>query len=332
MKTQFNVCIIGCGVISDNHIPSLLDLDNVKIKAICDIKKDKAIAKVVKYKLACPVYTDYITMLDMEKPDAVHILTPHHLHTEMVLEALKRDINVFLEKPMCIKEEDIDKLINAEKNSKARVSVSFQTRYNQTNKMAREIIMSDGGVENAYGTVIWNRNADYYAQDEWRGKWATEGGGVMINQAIHTIDLLCFFIGIPKNVQAICSTLRHTPPVEVEDSCECIIGFENGKSATLYATNNFPGHDTTCLHIETKNHILEIREPNIFVDGEKLDTSKDTKYMGKQCYGNSHRTLIAEFYHSIDKNLPTPVPLSQAQHAVRVILNAYKSNGKIIEL
>ncbi len=332
MEPKFKVCVIGCGVISGNHIPSLLRLNGVEISAICDIEPAKAERRKAEFSLSCPIYTDYIKMLDEIKPSAVHILTPHHLHTEMTLEALSRDINVFLEKPMCIKEDDVEKLISAEKKSKARVCVSFQTRYNDTVIRAKKITDADGGAICGFGTVVWQRSDEYYSSGDWRGKWATEGGGAMINQAIHTIDLLCFFLGIPRNVQAVISKLRHSDAVEVEDGCECIIGYENGKRANLWVTTTSLGHDSTTLHIETQNHVVEIRNADVYLDGERLDTEMITEYMGKRCYGNSHATLIELFYSALKSGEPMPISLESAKHALKVVLAAYRSDSKIINI
>ena len=93
MKSKFKVCVVGCGVISGNHIPSLLRLDNVEIAALCDIDVAKAEARKEQFDLSCPIYTEYARMLDEISPDSVHILTPHYLHTPMTLEALSRNIN-----------------------------------------------------------------------------------------------------------------------------------------------------------------------------------------------------------------------------------------------
>ena len=332
MKNKFKVCIIGCGVIFRNHIVSLLALDNVEISALCDIKAEKAERMRNEYALDCPVYSDYIKMLDEINPDAVHILTPHYLHTQMTLDALERNINVFLEKPICIKEDDIQKLIDAESKSKARVCVSFQTRYNKAVKIAKQIIDEDGGAIYGSGAVIWNRSDEYYASGDWRGKCATEGGGVLINQAIHTIDLLHFFLGIPKKVQAICSKMRHGESVEVEDTCQCIIDFDNGKRANLLATTTYCGHDSTTLRIESKNHVVEIRDQWLYVDGELIETEKSESYIGKKCYGNSHMIAIESFYTALSEGSDMQIPLSDAQYAVKIILAAYKSNSQIIEL
>lgn len=332
MNAKFKVCIVGCGVISANHIPSLLRLDNVEISALCDIDSLKADLRKQQFGLSSLIYTDYVTMLDEVKPDAVHILTPHYLHVEMAIEALKRNINVLLEKPACINQEDIEKLIKAEQCSKARICVSYQTRYNETTQRALEIANNDGGAVSGFGSIVWNRSDEYYASGEWRGKWATEGGGVMINQAIHTVDLLCLFLGKPQKVQAQTSTMRHCNAVEVEDTCSCIIDFENGTRANVLATTTSQGHDSTTLHIETKNNIIEIRNDEVYLNSEKLETKKVTEYMGKKCYGNSHGILIEKFYNALSEGTEIPITVESSANALKIILGAYKSNLKIMNI
>lgn len=332
MKKKFRVCIVGCGVISGNHIPSLLRLDSVEIAGLCDIDLTKADARKIEFNLNCPVYENYLTMLDDIKPDSVHILTPHYLHTEMTLEALDRNINVLLEKPTCIRPEDMEKLIAAERESRGRVCVSLQTRYNDTVALAKEISDSDGGAVSGFATIVWNRSDAYYASGDWRGKWATEGGGALINQAIHTIDLLCIFLGKPIKVQASISKMRHCSEVEVEDTCSAIIDFENGKSANLLVTTTHAGHDTTNLQIETKSHVIEIRNSEIYLNSEKLDTKAPVTYLGKKCYGNSHITLVEKFYNALSENTEMPVSLESTRSAMNIIFGAYQSNSKTIDI
>lgn len=332
MKNTFKVCIVGCGVISANHIVSLLRLDNVSISALCDIDLAKAKARKDEFGLDCSLYTDYIDMLETETPDAVHILTPHYLHVPMTLEALSRNVNVLLEKPMCIKEADIEKLISAERNSSARVCVSFQTRYNRTTERALAIANDDGGATGAFGTLMWKRDDEYYASGEWRGKWDTEGGGALINQSIHTIDLLCNFLGIPEKIQSTVSTLRHSKTVEVEDSAFIIIDFANGKRGNIFATTTYSGQDTTTLHVETKNNVIEIRGSSLYVNSQKIDDADCDEYMGKKCYGNSHIILIAKFYDALTSGSPMPISLESASHATKIVLSAYRSDSKIIDI
>lgn len=331
MSNKLRVALIGCGAISDNHIKAILDSGKADLVAICDVNLTRANAKKEKHGLNAKVYSDYRQMLNDEQLDAVHIATPHYLHCEMALEALKRNINVFLEKPMCIKEEDIEKLIEAERASNARVCVCFQNRFNSTTLYARRIANEDGGVLNAFATLFWKRDSAYYAQDEWRGKSELEGGGVMINQAIHTIDLLCYFLGKPQKI--IASKSNHTLQgvIEVEDSCEGFIDFENGKRGNFYATNSAEIGDFTTVILMTKNHRIELRHPYLFIDNTLIEDAQNLiPSVGKACYGEGHNYIISAFYTALLDGTDVPVSLSDAEAATRVVLASYRSNDNDI--
>ena len=255
----FRIALIGCGSISANHLNGLASNDNVEIVALCDIIPERAEARAKEYSVDCKIYTDYYDLLEKEQLDAVHICTPHYLHAPMTIAALEKDINVFLEKPACINTEEIKQMIEAEKKSRGIVCVSFQNRLNPSTLLAKKLIEEDGGADFAYGAIFWHRNASYYTDSGWRGKKETEGGGVMINQAIHTIDLLCQFLGTPKEVCATVSNHHLKNVIDVEDSAEGIIYFENGKQASFYFTTDYPGRDTTMISISTKNQHFEFR-------------------------------------------------------------------------
>ena len=330
--STLRTCVVGCGVISANHISALLK-ENVDIVALCDVKAQKAIARAEKFGITPNIYTSFTEMLDKECPDAVHICTPHYLHAQMAIECLKRDINVFLEKPIGISNEDIDQLIAAEKTSKAKICVCFQNRFNASVRVAKSIADEDGGVLDAHGSLFWQRDEKYYKDSDWRGYFATEGGGVMINQAIHTIDLLCFFLGIPKNISATVANHHLKGIIEVEDSCGGRIVFENGKIANFYATTACEGEDSYLVLLRTKNHRIEIMSPvRVYVDGARIDLKSPEKYISKECYGDGHFKIIRDFYKSVINNEPVPVSLSDAKHALKVVLGAYASCGMEIEI
>lgn len=319
--------VVGCGVISANHISAILECKNVEIVALCDIKPERAEAKKAEYSLDCKIYTDYYDMLANEEIDTVHIATPHYLHAEMAIKALDLGINVFLEKPMCINREQIAAMLDAEKKSNAKICVCFQNRYNPSTIKAKEIADADGGVISAYGSVFWERNKPYYTESGWRGAYATEGGGVMINQAIHTIDLLCYYLGKPTTLIATKAKHHLKDVIEVEDTCEGIINFDSGKCANFYATTSFHAFDSTTVFLKTKNHIIEMRHGHLYVDFEKCDPDvDDMKVIGKPCYGSGHFVLIKEFYKALRSGAEMPVTLESAQWAVRILLAAYGSN------
>lgn len=333
MKKIFKVALVGCGAVSKNHLTPLSKNDSVKIVALCDVRRERAEERARDFAPDARVYTSYSEMIKCEQLDAVHICTPHYMHASMAEDALLSGINVFLEKPMCISLDEIDRLLEIEKKSSGRTTVSFQNRFNPATLVARRIADEDGGVISAYGAVFWDRDEKYYTDSGWRGRYATEGGGAMINQAIHTIDLLCQFLGEPLSVCATTANHHLKGIIEVEDSCEGIINFPEGKRASFYATTAMKGYNSTTLFLLTKNHRIEIRDNRLYVDGDHVDEGRDHEnYVTKACYGNGHATLIDMFYKSLESGEEMPITLASASPALKVLLAAYKSNDKEIKL
>ncbi len=334
MTKTFKIAIVGCGTISTNHLNAVKALDNVKVVALCDVKRERAEAAAGKFELDVSIYTDYAEMLANEELDSVHICTPHYLHAPMTIAALEKNINVFLEKPICISREEITMLIEVEKKSSGKVCVCFQNRFNPSVALAKKLCAEDGGVKAAYGSVFWYRSEKYYTESGWRGAYSTEGGGVMINQAIHTIDLLCQFLGTPKTVCATKANHHLKGIIEVEDTCEGVIGFDSGKAANFYATTSFDGKDSTTVYLVTeKKRTVMIQQSNVYLNGTQIDDPElVTDYVGKECYGNGHVSLIAKYYSNLASGTEMPVTLESAQYALRVLLAAYRSGDCEIEI
>ncbi len=324
---NFNVALVGCGTISYNHLTALSSIPNVNVVALCDIKVERAEARKAEFKLDSQIYTDYNEMLECESLDAVHIATPHYLHAPMTITALKKDIFVCLEKPMCINREEIAMLLEAEKKSKASVTVSFQTRFNKANMIAKKIAEEDG-IVSAYCSIFWERTNEYYTESGWRGAYATEGGGVMINQAIHVIDHLIGLLGKPISLYATKANHKHKGIIEVEDTCEGMVEFENGLIGNFFATNAFCGASRTSIFVKTTNHMLEIRNSKLFIDDELVEDTESANYLGKEVYGDGHFILIKNFYEAIENKSEMPITLESAQWALRLLLAAYESNDE----
>jgi len=331
MKKQFKAAVVGCGTISYVHLTSLLHTEGVEIVALCDIKREKAEAAALEYAPKAKIYTDYSQMLKCESLDAVHILTPHFLHAKMTVEALSYGVNVLLEKPMCISLSEIDEMLRAEKNSTARACVSFQNRFNDSYLYAKDLIEKSGEAFNAYATVFWYRDKNYYLDSDWRGKPETEGGGAMINQAIHTLDILTSLLGKPKSVTGTVSNHHLKGIIEVEDTAEGLVEFESGAKATFYVTTAAAATDTTCVVLSSKSYRIEIRSSRLTVNGEEIPFPKEESFIGKDYYGTRHPKLIEEFYKRIDTGEPMPVSLESASDVIRLILATQKScDEKII--
>ena len=331
MKKVFRVAVVGCGAICANHINGIL-ASGEEICALCDIDASAAESAAEKFSLNTNIYTDYIGMLEAEHPDSVHICTPHYLHAKMCIEALARGINVLCEKPLCISEEELAEIIKAAGESKAQLGVCLQNRYEPAILKLRELAGDDP--VGALGIVSWNRDEKYYASGEWRGKWDTEGGGVMINQAIHTLDLLQWICGMPVCVTAHVSNDSLQGIIEVEDTASALFECENGKRINFFATNACGASFPAQLHIKNaEGEKLYADTKLVMKNGvpEAFDVPSE-KTVGKAVWGKGHALLIRDFYSCLDSGKPFPIDAKEGGKVVRLVLSMYKSNGERIEI
>ena len=311
--------VVGLGSIGKVHIAVLQEL-GMEIAAVCDIR-EQALNKYSAFK----GYSDYETMLEEIRPDVVHICTPHYLHTQMIVTALKRNINVLCEKPLCIKEEDIPVIWGAEKASKAQLGVCLQNRYNVENQFVKEYLKGKK-ILNATGNVIWHRDGEYYTSSPWRGKWETEGGGVLINQALHTLDLLQWLLGMPYSVCASVSNLTLKNQIEVEDMASLLCrGKEN--SFVFFATNGAFASFQVEIVIQTDDGIIRTRPGKVTVNDECIVLKDMAQEYGKKCYGRGHTWLINDFYDCVKTGRKFLIDGSEAVKAVKIVLAAYSSKG-----
>jgi len=329
MKKQFRIALIGCGAIAGNHVTAITQTGNI-LCALCDILPEKAEDLMARYGLKdIPVYTDYREMIQKEAPDAVHICTPHDLHAPMTVYALERDIHVLCEKPMCITMEQMKDVRHAAKQSRAQLGYCFQNRYEPNMIRLRE--MAQCGVASALGTVVWKRDAAYYASAAWRGTVAHEGGGVMINQAIHTLDILQWICGMPTHVLAHVSNDCLGDAIEVEDTASARFETEDGTAFFLFATNTAKKDLPVELQVRlTTGEMIVAQNRHMTVNHEVIASTKEEENVGKAVWGKGHTALTADFYTCIEEGRPFPIGVDEADKAVRLIFAMYASNGKRI--
>ena len=327
--------IIGCGSISKNHANSLASGDYAKIVALVDIRPERAESLAAQYAPEAAIYTDWKKMLDEVAPEVVHVCTPHDLHKEMACECLARGINVYLEKPATISDDELCELLAAEKASTAKITVSFQNRRIIPTRLFFSLIEENGGPRAARGMVSWNRGRSYYTADEWHGTLAHEGGGAMINQAIHTLDMLVTaFPAPPVSVQGFSANWENREFSEVEDNASFIVTFEDGGKLSFCATNDYPVDAKNFYEVLTKNGTrITCLEGNVYKNGEKMEIAEDTlPLVGKACWGRGHAVAIREFYEAIVTGGEVPIPLASAARTMQILFALYRSNGERIQL
>lgn len=328
---KLKVAVIGCGSISVMHLESILKIDEAVLAAVCDINVDKARATAEKY--GTKYYTDYNEMLAAEALDAVHICLPHYLHTEAAKAAFNAGVNVISEKPMSISYDDALAAVNLAEEKGLQYGVIFQCRYNPSSRLVKERI-SDGSlgrVKGAGSVLAWCRTDDYYTSSDWKGTWEKEGGGVIINQAIHTMDLVNWLIDDTHCSLQATLTNREHKSIEVEDSAEGIIHYKNGAVYTFYATNNFLTNEPIEIRITCENGsaILSSDEAIIrYNDGriERLekDAQSCAQYSGGKTYwGTQHGAQIHQFYQAVLKNEPLEISGREALKIQKLVCDIY---------
>lgn len=301
------VGIIGCGKIFPMHAYSIKGTDGVELCAISDI--DDVKLKKWTEKLSVRGYKDYKDMILTEKLDAVHICTPHYLHAEMSIWALDHGVNVLTEKPAAITLNDVYMMKNAkDRNNKALV-VSFQNRFNDSTQYAKECVASGklGKFVSGKSSLTWSRSSDYYDASGWKGTWDKEGGGLIIDQAIHTLDLVTWILAdTPKVKRSYLDNWFHKT-IKVEDTAQLVIEFSND-AKFVFSGNNFYSEDSPILTtLNFENGVLNFKGDGVEIDfrnGRVLEISPEENDLiniegHKQYWGTSHLKEIRNYYSSL---------------------------------
>lgn len=324
------VSVVGCGMISRNHLRVLKGLKNIDISSVVDIKKDRADAAAKKY--GCKAYYDFEAMLDEDSPDCIHICTPHYLHVPMAVAALQRGIHVLCEKPCAITAEGLKQLREAQDKSSAIFGVCFQNRYIESVRAVKSLIDRKiyGRVEAVRGFVHWSRDAKYYG-DDWHGSLEKEGGGVTVNQSVHTQDLMRYLAG-GDTVSVTAHTFNdHLKGIiEVEDTVNALFTYDNEVTALFNATTAFTENLPVQIDIICKRATLRIEGDNAYViilgRVKQLRLKNKLGFIGKSYWGNGHAPLIKDFYDCIENGRKFPIDAYEGGKAVEEILAIYKSS------
>lgn len=328
---MIHAAIAGCGNISQVHAWALSHIQDVNLVSVADIRFDKANELSDKYTCGtAKVYETVIDMLLAEDIDVLHICTPHYLHVPMAVEALKAGVNVFLEKPAAISMEEFELLKETQKNSRGKVGVCFQNRYNAATKALDELVASGtlGRVIGSRAFVTWRRDEDYYS-DDWHGILAKEGGGVLINQAIHTLDLLLRYLGTPLKISASMNNHHLQGVTVVEDTLEAWMTFEGDRRACFYASNAYAADAPVILEFEFEKGRATLID-NILTISEKDREPRQLNFktvqgIGKAYWGTGHLACIKDFYSYINNGNSYQNDIAGVENIMKTTLKIYDS-------
>ena len=229
--------IIGCGKVGDFHAKAFEALENSEFTAVCDNNIERARAFADRY--GVKAYDDIEAMIRECGLDVVSICTPHPLHANPAVIAADCGCNVLIEKPLASSLEDCDRIIEAGDRNHVTIGTMVQRRFYRPCMRIHQAI-EDGKIGRpvlGMVTMLGWRDKNYYDSDPWRGSWKGEGGGVMVNQAPHQIDLLQWYMGEVDEIYGVWKNLNH-PYIEVEDTAVAVIKFKNGGVGNIVASNS----------------------------------------------------------------------------------------------
>ena len=325
--------IIGCGVIAPLHVKAIKEAGNqASLYAVCDIIEDRA-KKFLSDHGAKKHYVNYFDMLNDKEVDVVCICTPSGMHGEMAIECAKHGKHILCEKPMEITTEKLDKLENEiSKYPNIKMGCVFQRRTQEIAVKVKKAI--DDGI---FGKLVMGsaylkmyRSADYYKSADWRATWEWDGGGALMNQGVHGVDLLNWFMGGATSVSAVAKTIVHD--IKVEDTAVAVLRFGSGAVGTIECTTSvYPAQDTRFeIHFEKGSIIFTDKGISLWgtqeISGSTVPDGPSIKDNPAALGSLSHTPILLDLINAINNNRQPMVGPKEGRKAVDLVLAIYKSS------
>lgn len=324
---MLKIAVIGLGDVSGVHLAAIKENPNVSLVAVCDIDESlrEAVTDVI-------FYSDYEDMLAKETLDCVHICLPHHLHYEVTKACVAKGVHVFLEKPLAHSIEEGLALVKLEEeHPQTKICLSLQNRFNATVKKLQALVSSRayGEVTGVKGIVTWYRPKAYYDAKPWRSTMEHAGGGVMINQAIHTLDLMQLLGGEVREIRGTVDRLSDYG-FDIEDTATANIKFTNGATGLFFATTTNAADSSVELQVLCTHGKFTIKDgilTRVNELGVKEEIIEDEQLLGEKFYyGASHGLLINHFYTCIENDQDDYIHAKEAFTSLKMIDAIRKSS------
>lgn len=328
-----NFAIIGAGVISPFHARSITRNENAELVAICDIEIEKAIKLGEDYGVN-KTYKDYNDMFEKEEIDVVSICVPSGIHAEVAIAAAKCGIHVLCEKPLDITSEKMTEMIDVCKENNVKLGAVYQRRTLDAAVITRKAIQEGklGKIVLGDAYLKYYRSPEYYESAGWRGTWEMDGGGALMNQGVHGVDLIQWMVGEVESVFAYSAPLVRN--IKVEDTAVIAVKYKSGAFGVIQsATSVYPGQETR-FEIHGENGSI-IFDDNGFKQWTFLDSDEEIPRVGNTEGGSDDPQAISEDGHSIfvddiikaiQEDREPLVSGEEARKAVDLILAIYESS------
>lgn len=337
MHKPLRIAVIGCGRIAVHYRQAFRNIGkDVQPVLTFDKVPERAADYAAGFEgCAASAETDpqrVASLLKEKDVELVHILLPHHLHGAYAVAALKAGVHVLTEKPVAITLEEADRMIEAQQRSGCQLGVIFQNRYIDGVQRVRQWIADGtlGAVKGAFSTMNWYRPASYY-QCDWKGRWATEGGGVVIDQAIHSIDLVRYMTGMEAVKVQGHTARRVLDMIEVEDEADAAITLANGAVYSFFACNYYTSNSPIRVEISCEKGTALLTYDRMQVDWsdgrreyiEPAGAAGETA--GAGYWGAFHEKQLRACYDAVRRGEPMPWSAQDAKKTLEIVLGIYES-------
>ena len=331
---MFRTAVIGCGAVSRNHGKALMNNRYTTLEYCVDIVPERAQAFSETY--GGKPLTDYRDLYGKDI-DVVHVITPHNTHPQIVMDLLDHGFNVFCEKPLAITVNEAKQMIHKSEETGKMLGVCFQNRLNKATVEAREILESGkyGKILSGMALVTWYRNGKYYSESPWRGRYDGEGGGCIINQSIHTLDLVDYLTGGVESLSGFDGHLRDTTDYEVEDTAMALMKLKCGAEVVAFCTNCYLGSKVCDVELRLEKAVMTVRQSGLTIveeDGNTIFHPAEVLTGEKSEWGVSHGLLINEFYRSLQNGTPFIADCHTGLAAVSIVNAIQHSKGRTIKI
>jgi UDP-N-acetyl-2-amino-2-deoxyglucuronate dehydrogenase len=326
--------ILGAGGISDTHARAAMAIPGVEIAAVCGENRDKAAALAAR--MGAAVYEDLSRFLSHRPMDIVAIGSPSGLHAEQGIAAVRQGLHILVEKPLDINVQRVDALIEESERAGMHVGVFFQDRLRPDILRMKALVDSGrlGTPVLASGRVKWHRPPEYYTQSRWRGTWALDGGGALMNQGIHTVDLLIWLFGPVARVVARTATRLHR--IEVEDTAAAILEFQNGALGVLeVGTSIYPGYSRRVEVTGTQGTLILEHDRLVAIDLKTTEgTPSEETAVGEASMASqspvvgdatAHQRVIEDFIRAVRTGSTPACNAREGRKSVELVEAIYAS-------
>ena len=341
MNKKINFGIIGCGMISKWHANSIMEIEDARLVGVTDTIR--ASAEKFTQDFPCKIFDSVDDLLTSDEIDVVCICTPSGLHAPLAIKAAKNNKHFVVEKPMSITKKDIDELVSICEKNNIKSAVISQLRFSEGIKKVKKAIDNGelGDIVLADVRMKFFRSKEYFSTASWRGTWAMDGGGALMNQGIHGIDILQYLAGPVKSVSAMCKTLVHD--IEVEDTASAVVEYENGAIGIIQGTTSVtPGYPRV-IEISGTRGTIALREDEIIkwdvdgkslIDGENSNKGPGTANDPTAFSHDLHKMQIEDLISAIKEDRRPLVDIYEGKRPVEIILAIYESSktGKKVNI